>query len=308
MRPLRLLFACLATIALTLTSPATARGDTGTIATITCSDGSFMSAVVTPSALLQLTQDVQSLVGCTLSTDPPPTPTGGSWTVFDYNPSDQALAPRVSSASLPASSDCSASSTTSSTCTVDFMFKPSVYTALLTTSADGMTGDLSASTLTASGTVGPADSVGLFQTQRRGGDCINNVPAAFRFYFTSARASGPSDPAPGQPVGPGGTPPRGFYTQFWWSNPINAQLLSGTQGWTMPPTVVADSSSWSDWDGKSAADPLVNGDFMVAIHHVQSIGFSYGGECFFETGVLWTGTTAEPFHVNNFTVSPPPLQ
>jgi hypothetical protein len=261
-----------------------------------------MSGVVTPSALLQLTQDVQNLVGCTLSADPPSTPMGGSWTVFDYNPSDQALAPRVSPDSLPASSSCTVSGT-ASTCTVHFQFKPSVYTALLTTKADGMTGDLSASTLMANGTVGQMGAAGLFQTQRNGGDCVSNVPAAFRFYFTSARASGSSFPPPGQPVN--GLPPRGFYTQFWWSNPMHVDLVSGTQGWTIT-TPVDSPASWSDWDGQSGANPLVTPDFLVAISHVQSIGFSYGGDCFFETGVLWSGTPSlEPFDAT-FMVSPPP--
>src|SRR5256885_683490 len=180
----------------------------GCVATINCADGTFMSGTVTPNALLQLAQDVLSLPGCTLSSDPPSTPGGGSWTVYDYNPSNRALAPRVSPNSQPATSSCSGS-----TCTVSFPFKPSVYTALLTTSDDNMTGDLSLSTLSATGTVG--SQVGpFFKTQRGGGDCVGDVPAAFRFYFTSARSSGPSDPPPGPPQN--GLPPAGFYTPLSW--------------------------------------------------------------------------------------------
>src|SRR5207248_6253608 len=96
-------------------------------------------------------------------------------------------------------------------------FLPNTYTALFTTRDPTMTGNQSMTTLTDTITVnGPAIT---FMTQHGGGDCVGNTPAAVRFFFRSPSASGSSV----------GTPPAGFYTQFWWSNPISMQLVSGSQ-------------------------------------------------------------------------------
>jgi len=41
-------------------------------------------------------------------------------------------------------------------------------------------------------------------------------------------------------------------------------------------------ADWSDWDGQPASEfPLA---FTQAAEHVQSIGLSFGGDCFFENG------------------------
>src|SRR5205823_5792906 len=100
---------------------------------------------------------------------------------------------------------------------------------------------------------GPATT---FMTQHDGGaGCASNVPATVRFFFRSPSASGPGDPPPGQPVN--GLPPAGFYTQFWWSNPIFKPLPpSGTPSQTITAHMY-NPAEWSDWDGKPATDPLV---------------------------------------------------
>ena len=103
-----------------------------------------------------------------------------------------------------------------------------------------MTGNQSTTTLKDEITVsGPATT---FMTQHGGGDCVGNTPAAVRFFFRSPSASGSSV----------GTPPAGFYTQFWWSNPISMQLVSGSQSQTITASM-SDMSEWSDWNGKPAA-------------------------------------------------------
>src|SRR5260370_27859367 len=61
------------------------------------------------------------------------------WTVYDYNPSGRALAPRTSSNSMPANT---IDSTTS------FQFISGTFTALLVTNDKSLTGDLSSTTLT----------------------------------------------------------------------------------------------------------------------------------------------------------------
>src|SRR6266699_4967674 len=97
--------------------------------------------------------------------------------------------------------------------TTTFQFTTGIYTALLTTTDPSLTGDLSTKTLT--DMISVSGNATSFMTQHNGGDCVSNVPAAVRFYFVSPSASGPST----------GTPPAGFYTQFWWSNPVNMQHL-----------------------------------------------------------------------------------
>jgi hypothetical protein len=172
--------------------------------------------------------------------------------------------------------------TTGSTTT--FQFENGIYTALLTTKDKSLTGDLSMTTLRDSiSTNGDATS---FMTQNGGGDCTNNVPAAVRFYFRSPSASGSST----------GTPPAGFYTQFWWSNPVNLPLLAGNQPAVTISASISDPTQWSDWNGQPAASPAVMEAFMEATRRVQEVGLSFGGECFFETGVTPTGSfTSEQF-------------
>ena len=265
-------------LATTLTSSANlARADGPTEVTITCGDGAAMTGVVTLSTLLELTQEVQDMTGCALSQDPSVAVTSTDqtgWTVYDYNPSDQAIAPRNSPSKMPA--------TTSGNVTT-FVFRPQIFTALLTTTDKNLTGDLSAKTLSANITVS-GNTVGTFSYQPHGCGPAEGVPGFVRFYFRSARASGSSDPAPGTPV-KGGLPPAGFYTQFWWSNPRHVDLLNATQGPINLTVPMNDLAEWSDWDGKPAADGFVTEQFLTAIANVQTVGFSFGGGCFFENGV-----------------------
>jgi hypothetical protein len=45
-------------------------------------------------------------------------------------------------------------------------------------------------------------------------------------------------------------------------------------------------SEWSDWNGQRGdSSPTVLEAFVEATQKVQAIGLSFGGECFFETGV-----------------------
>ncbi len=59
---------------------------------------------------------------------------------------------------------------------------------------------------------------------------------------------------------------------------------------------MADLTEWSDWNGKPASNPAVTEAFLEATHKVLEIGLSFGGICFFETGVTPTGAfTSEQF-------------
>lgn len=251
--------------------------------TLSCNDGHSVIFEAGQTEVTSLLADVQAInasgtgTTCTITAAPiDPSSETTEWTVYDYNASDRAIAPRNSPNSMPAM-------TTGSTTT--FPFKAEIYTALLTTTDPGLTGDLSMKML--SDTISVSGDATSFMTQRNGGSCVSNFPAAVRFYFTSPPASGSSV----------GTPPAGFYTKFWWSNPVNLPLITANQP---PTTITADMSKpaeWSDWNGQRGnSSPAVMEAFIEATHKVQSIGLSFGGECFFETGVTPTGSfTNEQF-------------
>jgi len=241
---------------------------------LSCTDGHSVILWVGSATLTSLAADVEAInasdtgVSCTLdSTALDPSSQTPAWTVYDYNPSNNALAPRNAPNKMPAT-------TTGTTTTFDFL--PGKFTALLTTTDRSLTGDLSAKMLADEISVsGPATT---FMTQHNGGaSCSSNIPATVRFYFVSPSASGSTV----------GTPPAGFYTQFWWSNPTNVPLTAGDQ---IPVTITAtvgDPDEWSDWNGQraSTSSAEVLAAFEKAIHNVQTVGLSFGGLCFFETGV-----------------------
>src|SRR5579864_2892530 len=257
-------FTCEALLLATVALPA--QGQTlDTQITLSCNDGHSVAAAVDQATLLELESEVQALAGdpsglsCTL--DPAASP-NASWTVYDYNPSGQAISPRVSPDSMPATTNGDATS---------FPFKLNIYTALLTTTDASLTGDLSAKTLNV--TVSVKGGAGTFQDQNNGGCTPDNK--SVRFYFTSPKASGTT-----------GTGTTGFFTRFWWSNPVSVTLLTDPQGQMTISQIVNSPSMWSDWNGHSGASSLeVMEAFQIAITNVQAVGLSFGGGCFFENGV-----------------------
>ncbi len=253
------------------------------LATLTCNDGHSVALNTDSATLTSLAADVASInasgtgMSCTLATSAvDPSSETSEWTVYDYNPSNQAIAPRNSPNKMPATSPDGVTWT--------FPFKQDIYTALFTTTDPLLTGNLTGRTLTDHIVV--SGDAASFMTQHNGGDCVSNFPAAVRFYFTSPSASGSSV----------GTPPAGFYTKFWWSNPMDLDLLSGNMMGNISADM-SDPAEWSDWNGQSGANPAVTAAFLEAIQKVQSIGLSFGGDCFFETGV----TPTDPFTNEQFT-------
>lgn len=213
-------------------------------------------------ALVALLPLAALLIGST------PAAAGTGWTEFVYNPSGHALMPMQPPEVLQNS--------------VRIDFVPGQFVALLTTSDSSLTGDLSGTTLT--DLVSVQDVTGSVVDQNNGG-CTPDSPFV-RFYFTSPAGSGTSFPEPGQPLfhGGGGTP-AGFYSKFWWSNPVHVNLVPGTLNVPMS-VAVGDATQWSDWNGQVAnSSPDVTARFNDAIQHVQSVGLSFGGGCFFENGV-----------------------
>lgn len=277
----RIVGALLGVAGLTIAASMPAAADLSlTEVALSCNDGHSVSMAVDQLGLTSLLADVGAInasgtgLACTAATptvDPSSEQT--EWTVYDYNPSDRAIAPRNSPNSMPA--------TTADGVTWTFPFKPGVYTALFTTRDRALTGNLLGRQINDTITVsGDATS---FMTQFGGGDCTLNVPAAVRFYFTAPSASGPST----------GTPPAGFYTRFWWSDVQHMDMVNGTFQ-TQPLSESMTPADWSDWNGQPAATQ--SAAFIEAASHVQSIGLSFGGDCFFETGV----TPTQPFTNETF--------
>src|SRR5437588_8923913 len=121
---------------------------------LSCSDGHSVTLSVDQATLSNLTADVDSInlsgtgLSCTLDTatiDPSTETT--EWTVYDYNPSGHAIAPRNSPNSMPAT-------TPDGGATWEFNFRPDIYTALFTTTDPSATGNLSGKTVKDTITVG----------------------------------------------------------------------------------------------------------------------------------------------------------
>ncbi len=184
-----------------------------------------------------------------------------------------------------------------------FDFSPG-YVATLTTTNSAVTGDLTGLTVTANISVTGVTPGANFVYQD---SWCGTTPASVRFYFSSTAMSGTSWPLPGVPPAPWapgtspafGLTPSAYYSHSWWSNPT-ALTLDSVNGSTLTLTAKFDASSWSDWNGQEAS--AVPGSFAAAVSHVKSIGFSFGGGCFFENGVTTSDGTGT-FNVSGFSVS-----
>ncbi len=116
-------------VLLSTVNPLRGQTVTDTQVTLTCNDGHSVISEVDQTTLTSLEADVQAIntsgtaTSCTLDAaaiDPSSETT--EWTVYDYNPSNQAIAPRNSPNSMPATTDDGK--------TWNFNFLPNTYTAL----------------------------------------------------------------------------------------------------------------------------------------------------------------------------------
>jgi hypothetical protein len=67
----------------------------------------------------------------------------------------------------------------------------------------------------------------------------------------------------------------------------------------LPSVAIGDGSQWSDFYGHFGNDPAFSGGFAAAVSNVTEIGLSFGGGCFFESGV---GAPDATFTLTSFTV------
>ncbi len=105
------------------------------------------------------------------------------------------------------------------------------------------------------------------------------TPASVRLYFQTDNGGGFA------------------FTHFWWSNPESQVLDNGS----FRLTANVEPAEWSDWNGQNGA--TVPDGFAAAASNVTTIGFSFGGGCFFENGV-GTSNGSGTFQLKEFAVSP----
>ena len=68
---------------------------------------------------------------------------------------------------------------------------------------------------------------------------------------------------------------------------------------------MSDPNQWSEWNGQRGdSSPAVLEAFMEATHKVKEIGLSFGGLCFFETGVTPAGAFTNEQFSSVFSESP----
>ncbi len=151
---------------------------------------------------------------------------------------------------------------------ITFYLKPLQYTALLVTKDPTLTGDLTSATLTDQVNVthnGKTAKYGDFVYQGEP-SCSGGPAASARFFFTSGGLF--------------------QYTHYWWSNPVSWTLAQQASSATITQAV-NDPAHWSDWNGMPGTAHLAK--FDNAIKHVNVVGLSFGGGCFFENGVTVSG-------------------
>jgi hypothetical protein len=174
---------------------------------------------------------------------------------------------------------------------ISFDFLNTPDTALLATSHPSyngsLLGDLTGKTVSA--TVGVTVTPGAqFQYYGEGqpGDC--GTPANVRLYFQTDTGG------------------KFEETDYWWSNPVSADLATLTPGGDQTISEsLANPHNWTDFYGHHGDDPLYSAGFAQAAADVQMIGLSFGGGCFFENGVgIQPGTGSGSFRLMDFSVTP----
>jgi hypothetical protein len=194
------------------------------------------------------------------------------WKAYSLAPSGQTLSSRVADNS-------------SALASFDFLAQPATTSYLMTNwpgysrGSGAILGDLTGKTITA--TYGIAGTNPAFWYSTANGNTCGTPPTVR--LFLQGDTTGKFDPA-----------------HYWWSNPVSAQLALG--GGTLSETL-ADPSRWSDFYGQFGGDPAAAAGFADAVSHVDSIGVSFGGGCFFANGVGVSSGSAT-FNLTGYTATP----
>lgn len=128
-------------------------------------------------------------------------------------------------------------------------------------------------------TVGPV----VFHPVSEPGQCL---PARTRLYL--------------ERVGWDRTPYPEAYNYRWFANPISAVLVGGS---TVQLSVPLTPDQWSNVNGKYGnQDATTIAGFNGTLNNPETIGFAFGGSCFFGHGVNVSGGTAR-FELLNFSIN-----
>jgi len=101
------------------------------------------------------------------------------------------------------------------------------------------------------------------------------------------------------------TPGPFVETDYWWSNPADADLQLMASGSDMQITNPMQGELWSDYYGHFGTGIYADA-FNAAVKNVRAIGLSFGGGCFFENGVgIRPGTGSAYFRLMDFSADPP---
>jgi hypothetical protein len=84
----------------------------------------------------------------------------------------------------------------------------------------------------------------------------------------------------------------------WWSNPVGYELANGSVELVGN---LADASGWTSVFGRTGSEH--EADFRAALADIGSVGFTFGGGCFFGHGVyVQPGTGQAVFTASAFTI------
>jgi hypothetical protein len=137
---------------------------------------------------------------------------------------------------------------------------------MTTTNSSELLGNLRGATITATLQIVETNSpVWWF-----GNDCGSGVRYPnVRLFFTTVTEPYPLDYA------------NAHELEFWWAREAYAQVQQGT----ITLTAHLDPSKWGDSQGHSGETEPYRTGFLSAASRVAQIGLSFGGGCFFDTGV-----------------------
>lgn len=162
--------------------------------------------------------------------------------------------------------------TTPSGAVAGFPLQSNMTALLTTTSASGLVGDLTNKTLSA--TVSLSFTGSIVYGLEDPNSCAGS-PASMRLFISS-------DPHTYSPTKAGRNE-----TAYWWSNPMNVPMNTQVSGATI--NVPLSPDQWSDANGNHGSTAGYTAGFNATVSNVQQVGVSFGGGCYFDTGIGVSG-------------------
>jgi hypothetical protein len=142
---------------------------------------------------------------------------------------------------------------------------------LTTTSAPGLVGNLTGKSLSATVSLAVSGSV-VYGLEGSNG-CSG--PATMRLFISTDRNTYSPTRAGRNETG------------YWWSNPFSVSLDGPVSGASISVPLIP--SDWSDANGHFGSDAGYTAGFTAAVSNLQQVGVSFGGGCFFDTGIGVSG-------------------